>query len=270
MEKLEINDRFIAAINNLLKDKGLSKTSIAASLGVKPSKFSEILKNRMNAGTDIIAQLCETYSFSAIWILNGRGPMLIPGELKGRSKPSIAVGLDLDWNKKNDVNHEKSTPFAKQATSQDFGLVYSQKNIKKSDNPTDGIPLITIEAVAGFPTIDEPGRAIADCDRYVVPEFVDKGAQFLIRVSGSSMYPKYSSGDILACKKITERLFFQWGKIYVIDSSQGILVKRVFPDNDHLDMIKLVSDNKDYYPPFDIPKSDIRSLSIVVGAIRFE
>lgn len=279
MDKTEINERFIAAINSLLKDKGLSKTGVAASLGVKPSKFSEILNNRMNAGTDIIALLCETYSFSAIWILNGRGPMLMPGEIKGRSKPAIAVGLDIDFNRKNNIGNDsvgsgdyghKDEESVGTSLASEPTLVNPRKHIKKSDNPTDGIPLITIEAVAGFPTIDEPGRAIADCDRYVVPEFADKGAQFLIRVSGSSMYPKYSSGDILACKKITERLFFQWGKIYVIDSSQGILVKRVFPDNDHLDMIKLVSDNKDHYPPFDIPKSDIRSLSIVIGAIRFE
>ena len=91
----------------------------------------------------------------------------------------------------------------------------------------------------------------------------------MIRVSGSSMYPKYSNGDILACRRVHDVLFFQWGKIYVIDSSQGPLVKRVFQDEDP-DRILLVSDNKEHYPPFSIPKSDIRSLSIVLGVIRLE
>ena len=63
--------------------------------------------------------------------------------------------------------------------------------------------------------------------------------------------------------------FFQWGKIYVIDSSQGALVKRVFEDNDP-ERILLVSDNREKYPPFSIPKSDIRSVSIVLGVIRLE
>lgn len=91
MDKADINRRFIAAIESLLNDKGLTKTKIAESLGIKPAKFSEILNNRMNAGVDAIADLCDLYSFSAEWILTGQGPMLKIGPLKGRSKPGTAV-----------------------------------------------------------------------------------------------------------------------------------------------------------------------------------
>lgn len=95
------------------------------------------------------------------------------------------------------------------------------------------------------------------------------GAEYLIRVSGSSMYPKYSSGDILACKKIHEITFFQWGKIYVINSAQGAMVKRLFECTTNTDNIICKSDNEKY-PPFELPKSEIRSLSIVIGVVRLE
>ena len=131
------------------------------------------------------------------------------------------------------------------------------------------IPLIPIEAVAGLPTDDPVGTRFIDCAHYIIPDFANLNVEYMIRVSGSSMYPKYSNGDILACRRVHDVLFFQWGKIYVIDSSQGALVKRVFQDEDP-DRILLVSDNKEHYPPFSIPKSDIRSLSIVVGVIRLE
>lgn len=91
MEKTDINRRFITAINTLLKDKGLTKTGIAQSLGIKPSKFSEILNERMNVGTDTLALVCELYSFNPSWLLLGEGSMLIPGPIKGRSKPAISV-----------------------------------------------------------------------------------------------------------------------------------------------------------------------------------
>lgn len=133
-----------------------------------------------------------------------------------------------------------------------------------------GVPLIPIEAIAGLPANDNYGVRFIDCAHYIVPDFIDKGVEYLIRVSGSSMYPKYSSGDILACKRVTDILFFQWGKIYVIDSSQGALVKRIFEDTENTANIILVSDNKEKYPPFSFPKSDIRSLSIVIGVIRLE
>ena len=84
------------------------------------------------------------------------------------------------------------------------------------------------------------------------------------------MYPKYTNGDILALRRIKEILFFQWGKVYVMDTSQGIMVKRLFEDAANTDNIICSSDNKEHYPAFSIPKSDIRSLSIVVGLIRVE
>lgn len=91
MDKAEINDRFIQAVNSLLQDKGLTKSSIASSLGVKPAKFSEILNNRMNAGSDTIAKLCALYSINTSWLLLGEGSMLKSGIIKGRSKPAIAI-----------------------------------------------------------------------------------------------------------------------------------------------------------------------------------
>lgn len=139
----------------------------------------------------------------------------------------------------------------------------------KAEPSADGLPLVPIEAVAGFNGDDMPGVRLEDCLRYVVPEFAAAGAEYLIRVSGSSMYPKYSSGDILACRRIPEIDFFQWGKIYVIDSSQGAMVKRIYQCEDDAACVLCKSDN-DKYPPFTLPKSAIRSLSIVIGVIRLE
>ncbi|MCM8873120.1 MAG: hypothetical protein NDJ65_07585 [Paludibacteraceae bacterium] len=141
--------------------------------------------------------------------------------------------------------------------------------VAKAEPSADGLPLVPIEAVAGFNGDDMPGVRLEDCLRYVVPEFAAAGAEYLIRVSGSSMYPKYSSGDILACRRIPEIDFFQWGKIYVIDSSQGAMVKRIYQCEDDAACVLCKSDN-DKYPPFTLPKSAIRSLSIVIGVIRLE
>lgn len=146
----------------------------------------------------------------------------------------------------------------------------SQRNAAVSKKPTGSLPLIPIEAVAGFPGDDDTGVKLVDCEQYHVPEFAAKGAQFLIRVSGSSMYPKYSNGDILACRKIDSVTFFQWGKVYVLDTNQGALVKRLFEDEENQNNVVCHSDNHENYPNFKIPKSEIRSLSIVLGVIRLE
>lgn len=134
---------------------------------------------------------------------------------------------------------------------------------------TATLPLVPIAAVAGYSGLDEVGVTLAECPQYSVPDFFAVNAEFLIRVSGSSMYPKYSSGDILACRRIREITFLQWGKIYVIDSQQGMMVKRLFEIDGEPGLVLCKSDNENY-PPFRLPKEEIRSLSIVVGAIRLE
>lgn len=137
----------------------------------------------------------------------------------------------------------------------------------KSGN-SKGIPLIPLEAIAGFPVDPDESIYLENCERYVVPEFENKGANFLIRVSGDSMIPLYYSGDLLACRKITDIRFFQWGTIYVLETSQGILVKRVQESEDHEDCILCVSENSSIHKPFLLPRDDIRSLSVIVGLIR--
>jgi len=138
-------------------------------------------------------------------------------------------------------------------------------NASKSIN-NKGIPLIPIDAMAGIGK-GESQIMEYECERYVVPIF--KGAEFLIQVKGSSMIPKYNSGDIVACKRLPlNDLFFQWNKVYVLDTNQGALVKRIKKgsDNDH---ILIVSDNEQY-EPFELHKNQVNGVALVIGVIRLE
>lgn len=141
--------------------------------------------------------------------------------------------------------------------------------IKKVDsNSKEGIPLIPLDAVAGFPATDSSFAYMESCERYTIPEFQDKGADFIIRVSGDSMIPLYYSGDLIACHKIHDIRFFQWGTVYVLETSQGVLVKRVMESIEHDDCILCASENDTVHRPFLLPKDDIRSMSTIVGLIR--
>lgn len=131
--------------------------------------------------------------------------------------------------------------------------------------PSAGIPLIPISAMAGFGTGDTQVLEY-ECERFVIPTFHE--AEFLIQVKGSSMYPKYSSGDIVACKKLPIDTFFQWNKVYVLDTVQGALIKRIKKASND-DNLLIVSDNPKY-EPFELKRSEIRSVAIVIGVVRLE
>ena len=130
----------------------------------------------------------------------------------------------------------------------------------------EGIPLIPIDAMAGALTENSQAVMEYECEHYVIPMF--KGAEFLIPVKGDSMQPKYYSGDIVACKRLPLDTFFQWNLTYVIESEQGVLIKRVKQGVDENHII-LVSDNPEY-DPFPLEKAKIYSLSLVIGVVRAE
>ena len=131
--------------------------------------------------------------------------------------------------------------------------------------PDAGIPLIPINAMAGAFT-DSQVVLELECERYVVPVF--KEAEFLITVKGSSMIPKYNSGDIVACKRMPLDTFFQWNKVYVLDTEQGPLIKRVKKGTTD-ETLTIFSDNPKY-EPFELPRTKIYHIALVVGVIRLE
>lgn len=129
------------------------------------------------------------------------------------------------------------------------------------------LPLIPLEAFAG------PGMPAYDDQRiedyYTVTEF--RESDFLVRVKGDSMVPKYNGGDIVACKKVDmDKVYFlQWNRAYVIYTrSQGLMIKRVQPSEKE-GYIKCVSDNE-RYAPFDVPTEDIVQIALVNGAITLD
>ena len=145
------------------------------------------------------------------------------------------------------------------------GLMLKEKQELYSSAKGLAVPLVPIVAMAGY-NEDNWSVLAKNYPLYSLPEM--QSADFLIKVGGDSMQPKFYEGDMIACKFITELLFFQWGKTYVLDTSQGVMVKNIYEDKDNSDNILLVSENAEKYPPFTIPRSDIRKLALVVGSIR--
>lgn len=128
------------------------------------------------------------------------------------------------------------------------------------------IPLIPYDAIAGYGSFDFQELPIEDF--YTVAEL--RGADFLIRVKGDSMSPKYNGGDIVACKRIDAITFWQWHKVYAICTrNQGILIKRVEEYQNNPAFITCRSENPQYRP-FELHEDEIVSVALVLGAIVLE
>lgn len=146
----------------------------------------------------------------------------------------------------------------------------SGKEYQSREDNADTYPLLVLEAFAGYGDDSTNGTETQRItEHYEIPLFKGLHVDFMIPVKGSSMYPKYNSGDVVACRIINELLFIQWNKVYVIDTlSQGVILKRLKPSNN--DETVICKSDNDNYEPFELPKSEIRKIAMVVGVVRLE
>lgn len=66
----------------------------------------------------------------------------------------------------------------------------------------------------------------SDCEKVVSPI---RGVDFAMTVSGDSMSPEYPNGSRIFIKRINERAFIEWGKVYVLDTCNGTVIKILVP-----------------------------------------
>lgn len=124
-------------------------------------------------------------------------------------------------------------------------------------------PRIPYDAAAGTLTETIEGVTEYQCEEVPVISAFPR-YDFTIRVVGRSMEPEYFAGDEVACLRVNEKRFLQWGRVHVLDTTQGVIIKRIY---DAGDCILCRSYNPEF-PDFSIPKEDIRSYNLVVGSLR--
>jgi phage repressor protein C with HTH and peptisase S24 domain len=204
-------------------------------------------KNR-SIGSDKCEIISVCYpDLSLEWLITGNGSMIKPNMQDLLYNESIINSIRFSEETKNKEN-----------------LIHSSNEPAKE---YEGIPLIPIDAMAGWGSGDVQVMDY-ESKKYVIPEFTELNVDFMLRIKGSSMYPKYNSGDLVACKKLVlNDIFFQWNKVYVLDTDQGALIKRIKKGSD--EHLLIVSDNKSY-EPYELHLSKIHAIAIVLGVIRLE
>lgn len=238
------------------QEKSLIKQNISQYLSVKGVSDYEyyktsgttrgILGQNNGISEDNIARfLAYAPDINYEWLLTGKGPMLKP------------------TTEESQVTTQPSTPTAKDRLPEAF------RCLDPLHATQELIPLVTPKVAAGFGSADFSIAESDIKDYYIIPKWRRQRVDFMIEVTGDSMQPKYSAGDIVGCTIIQNSSFIQWNRPHVIATrEQGILVKRLMPGTTS-NTISAVSDNPKY-PPFDIPKSEITGIALIIGMVGLE
>lgn len=127
---------------------------------------------------------------------------------------------------------------------------------EKQEESAFRVPLIPIEAHAGSLTGFSDSVNDYDCEQIVSPV---RGASFAIQVTGESMAPAYPSGARILCQRIDEAAFIEWGKVYLLDTVNGAVLKQV-RKSDNPDRIVCHSLNPSpEFSPFEVEMRHINA-----------
>jgi SOS-response transcriptional repressor LexA len=116
------------------------------------------------------------------------------------------------------------------------------------------VPLLPISAQGGSLNDFLVSVKELECERLISPI---KGIDFAITVSGESMAPEYPNGSQVLAKKVNEAAFIEWGEVYVLDTCNGTVIKKLLK-SENPDCVICTSINPDpSFAPFEICKKDI-------------
>lgn len=239
--------QILSRIKTYLDEKNIPISVFEKSIGMSNSSFGKQLKNKGAIGTDKLENILKVYpDISPVWLLTGEGYMI-----KSHTHSNLT---DNDASKGS--TSEKKVSIISRKMNHSHSESYFEESVETR-------PRIPYDASAGALSLALTGVSMEDCEPVpLIPTL--PSYDFTIIARGNSMYPDFHSGDEVACAFVSSSTFIQWGAVHVLDTAQGIVLKRIF---DRKDNILCRSINSEY-PDFEVPKNEIYHLAIVVGLIR--
>ena len=136
-------------------------------------------------------------------------------------------------------------------------------------SPDNGfLPLIRVEAKAGFLESFKKGDVHDKLDWYKIPGYNGGNNQKLFEVEGKSMLPTVLPGDIVICQTQSKKNSVLEGSVVVVVTKDNVFVKRLYHDPNP-NFLVLKSDNPQTPEDVDhkVSMADVHELMIIRGKI---
>ena len=262
---MDKRERFNAAFD-YLKSHGLFHTQkeLAEKMGAAAPNVSSALKGDPKILTDrFLHRFNNAFGdiFSLEWLCLGEGVM-VAGDtdaiIKERNQTVIGDNNTTTQNNSSSNNNNTTTNNYRGCGGEDakaakeIADMGDRVTALEDGNDIYTIPLLPISAQGGSFNDFVVSVKDSECEKIISPI---KGADFAMSVSGDSMAPEYPSGSQILIKRINENAFIDWGRVYVLDTCNGTVIKRLFPSEKE-DAVVCKSINPEY-PPFEVSFEDV-------------
>ena len=131
---------------------------------------------------------------------------------------------------------------------------------------TKGVPYYNVDFIGGFDIVLN--------DQTISPEYLIDFRKYneatcWCNVTGHSMEPEITHGDIIALKKIEDKSFLPLGEVYAIVTTNGMrTIKRLGPSNDPKCYTLVPTNKSPEYGIQELPKDMIEHIFQVLGCMK--
>jgi hypothetical protein len=221
--KNSINQRFKEVFESLLKEGRIKgKSDLADNLDTYNHVINAVLNGKRGLTVEQIKLLCEHFSLNANYLFRPEEDMFLGGH---------AVS-DVPTRPMHEV---------------------------RRDDGRNNITLVPLKAVAGYANGFGDPNFLEGLQKFSVPGL--EGQLTAFEISGDSMLPNITNGDIVVCEQLEPNEPLKDNAIYVI-VTDVVVAKRIqqVKKGNRLVQLNLISDNDKIYKPYPVELEEVRQL----------
>lgn len=230
----------VSRIKEFIDFKGLSVRKFEETVGFSNGAFATQYKNNKSIGSDKIENiLCSFPELNTEWLLTGNGEMLkSEGATEVIKTPRVEI----------------IEPIKVEGRS----LMPKVIVLKDEDVEEERIPLVPVMAQAGYLQGYDDPQYIKELPMYNLPG-MRNGTFRIFQVEGLSMYPTLQSGSYVVGQFVEDWEHISDNRIYVVVSTEGVIVKRVLNRIEKYGSLYCKSDNR-VFPHINVRLKDVKEI----------
>lgn len=231
------------AINRVIQyidNKGINNSLFEKKCGLSNGYLGTQLKRNADLGEGVLNKILDNcLDISPEWLLTGRGEML---------KSEVATEVIKT------PRVEVIAPIKVEGRS----LMPKVIVLKDEDVEEERIPLVPVMAQAGYLQGYDDPQYIKELPMYNLPG-MRNGTFRIFQVEGLSMYPTLQSGSYVVGQFVEDWEHISDNRIYVVVSTEGVIVKRVLNRIEKYGSLYCKSDNR-VFPHINVRLNDVREI----------
>lgn len=223
----------------LAENKEISKQDFFRKTGLKYSNFTGKSKESDLTSKSVAEILLKYPDVSPEWLLTGNGEML-----KSERATEVIKTPRV----------EVIAPIKVEGRS----LMPKVIVLKDEDVEEERIPLVPVMAQAGYLQGYDDPQYIKELPMYNLPG-MRNGTFRIFQVEGLSMYPTLQSGSYVVGQFVEDWEHISDNRIYVVVSTEGVIVKRVLNRIEKYGSLYCKSDNR-VFPHINVRLKDVKEI----------